>query len=642
MTLSYLDAGDSRSVTRDKMNALLQAVGLPPSVNTTQATEYFNTLVLDMLDPPLLPIEHGMIGSIARERINAVMEAVNIMLIPVITGPVGIEGFPIVGMTLKGIKPTYTNYGVETWQWMRDGEEIPGATSEEYEATEDDIGYQLSVRFRVENEFGSDESTSEDTQSVVDKWRRPADWLPLPTSQANRIDLLVAVFEADGNYAGVNVTCPSGFTVDWGDGSTPSSTTSSSATTLEHKYEWDDLDPDTLSSRGYRQALVRIAPRVPGNNITAFYAAPQLTGVNTSYTSAWLDCQINTPSLTSLRIGAGSPNAVSALIERVDIIAIGAITTLAGSDGSQRNTGSAFQNCAALQEVNFPAGSLTALTALGGPNFAGAFYGCLLLRSVVFPEGSLENVTALGSSNLGGAFSGCISLQYVGFPEGSLSLVTSMEAAFENCYSIREIVFPEGSLPNVTNGTSAFMECRSLEHVVFPEGALAELTTVGSATVRTGMFQNCFSLNELVFPEGSLSKLTAGGAGANGASFVRACRRLTYLEFPEGALELFPHFNGLLAENASLRHVKFPEGAFDSATEVSGTFNWCFSLSRIEGCAIPLTFSVANCDLGPEALNEIFEALPTVTSQTITITGNWGVSGCDTSIATGKGWTVTS
>ena len=54
------------------------------------------------------------------------------------------------------------------------------------------------------------------------------------------------------------------------------------------------------------------------------------------------------------------------------------------------------------------------------------------------------------------------------------------------------------------------------------------------------------------------------------------------------------------------------------------------------------TFSVANAKMSANALNEMFSILPTVTGKTVTITGNYGASTCDTSIATAKGWTVTN
>ena len=66
----------------------------------------------------------------------------------------------------------------------------------------------------------------------------------------------------------------------------------------------------------------------------------------------------------------------------------------------------------------------------------------------------------------------------------------------------------------------------------------------------------------------------------------------------------------------------------------------CFSLKRML-MPFRFTFSVANAKMSANALNEMFSILPTVTGQTVTITGNYGASTCDTTIATDKGWTVT-
>jgi len=44
--------------------------------------------------------------------------------------------------------------------------------------------------------------------------------------------------------------------------------------------------------------------------------------------------------------------------------------------------------------------------------------------------------------------------------------------------------------------------------------------------------------------------------------------------------------------------------------------------------------------LSSAALNEIYTNLATVTGQTITVSGNYGTTGDDPTIATAKGWTV--
>ena len=56
------------------------------------------------------------------------------------------------------------------------------------------------------------------------------------------------------------------FTVDWGDGSQPQNY--SSNTKAQYKFTYSSLPSNTITSEGYRQALVKITPQA-GANLTA-------------------------------------------------------------------------------------------------------------------------------------------------------------------------------------------------------------------------------------------------------------------------------------------------------------------------------------------------------------------------------------
>jgi hypothetical protein len=73
----------------------------------------------------------------------------------------------------------------------------------------------------------------------------------------------------------------------------------------------------------------------------------------------------------------------------------------------------------------------------------------------------------------------------------------------------------------------------------------------------------------------------------------------------------------------------------------STMFGTCTSLQNISATNMKFTHTVGNCKLSASALNAYYTALPTVTSQTLTVTGNWGVVTDNPAIATAKGWTVT-
>lgn len=341
-----------------------------------------------------------------------------------------------------------------------------------------------------------------DLQAGADEngWVRPADWLPMPETEAHTVDILAAVWPVDGNFCALSMTVTGGYTVDWGDGSAPENVATNTAVT--HQYDFDDAALDgTLTSRGYKQALIRITRQNTGNPVTVVDLGqkPNISGLSNEGSNPWLDIQINAPDATSASLR--SNNRLSVWLERVVIVAIGNVTT------SQ----SLFQTCASLQSITFPS-SMAAVTTM-------AF-----------------------------AFNGATSIKRIALP--SLPVLSNLQSAFNVCGAL-EIVDLPPSMPELTNITNAFAGCRSLMSITFP----ASLAAVTNATT---------------------------------------------------------------------------------------PFSSCNALARIQNCSIPISFSVANCALGPDALDEIFTALPTVSGQTITITGNWGVSGCDTSIATNKGWTVAS
>ena len=78
-----------------------------------------------------------------------------------------------------------------------------------------------------------------------------------------------------------------------------------------------------------------------------------------------------------------------------------------------------------------------------------------------------------------------------------------------------------------------------------------------------------------------------------------------------------------------------------SVTTISNTFLNCVSLKRMGITNINATFSVGNCALDSNALNEIYTNVSaTGAGKTITVTGNWGTANDNPSIATAKGWAV--
>jgi hypothetical protein len=402
-------------------------------------------------------------------------------------------------------------------------------------------------------------------------WIRLADWPAMPATAANTIHGLVPIHDHGSNNHAVRISVSSGtYSVDWGDGSTSSGVASN--TIAEHSYTYSDVALGSVTSRGYKVAVITIT--TSGGNITVVNTSAAPTG---SFAPLqWLELQINASAATAFNSFGGSR-----LLEHIKIVAHGTVTALS------------FDGLAGLVKITETGTLLANLTSLQN-----VFRGCSSLRRI--------NLSGLGTA------------------------ITTMQAAFQNCSSLTELIFPSGTLgSSLTTLTQTFNGCSRLASLTVPSGAFSGVTTAANA------FNGCSALGRMVFPSGAFASTTAMG------SFLANCTGLRYVEFGS-ALSAVTDIGGMLNNCNALQHVKFVSGGFASlSSATTNLFNGCWGLARIENCSIPLTFSLLNCRLGAAALDEIYTALPTISSQTITVTGNYGASGDTPSIATGKGWTVT-
>ena len=355
-------------------------------------------------------------------------------------------------------------------------------------------------------------------------------------------------------------------------------TNSGIASNTTQEHAYDFSDGDLPAVTSRGYKVAVITITTSGGNITTFNPSLPPTGT-TAHTPPWLEMQINAPAVTAFTTIQNQ--CVPRLCEHINFVATGAVTSLTLS------------NLTRLEKLSYHSGFLSNLTSLFN-----SFINCSNLRRLDL-SGLSTGITSMSS-----AFGGCAALTDLTFPTGTLgSSLTDMTNAFSGCTRLRSITLPSGALSNVTAASGAFANCVSLRQMVFPSGALAAATNLSSA------FNNCASLRYAEF-----------------ASGLAAVTNIATL------------FNGCI----SLQHIKFGSGGFGSlSSATTNLFNGCAGLARIENCAIPLTFSLQNCRLGAVALDEVYSALPTVSSQTVTVSGNHGTSGDTPSIATGKGWAVT-
>jgi surface protein len=324
-------------------------------------------------------------------------------------------------------------------------------------------------------------------------WRRPEDWLPMPMgiTSANQIFVgLHAVIENGDNYVAFLFTTSTGqYQVDWGDGTT---TLHNSNTIAQKQYDFATYDPTntTLTSRGYKQAMITVTP-VSGNLLTCNFQQRYVTvpAQNQGYSTGFLDCILSMPNASSGgSIVFGGTTVRHTYIERVNVLTIGGCTSM----------GNLFRDCFSLQSVPlFNTANVTSMVNM--------FVSCYSLQSVpLFDTANVTNMTSM--------FNSCFSLQSV--PLFNTANVTNMASMFSGCLSLQSV--PLFNTANVTNMSSMFESCRSLQSV--------PLFNTANVTIMAVMFNTCQSLNSI--PALSTAAITTdfGTFFANAVSSLNRCQ----------------------------------------------------------------------------------------------------------------------
>lgn len=345
--------------------------------------------------------------------------------------------------------------------------------------------------------------------------------------------------------------------------------------------------------------------------------------------------------------------------------------------GNVVNMTSMFLNCSSIKTIPYMDTSYARETAY-------MFSGCSRIKNIplfkttsvwnmehMFADcTSLEQVPLYDTQNvesMRNMFSGCYSLSSI--PLFNTSGVLSMDGTFQNCASITTI--PKLDLSSIQETQNMFSGCRSLREI--------PTLNTSSSTNMSNMFLNCSSLSFI--PTLNLTNAVDVSYMFSGCSSIRFVPILlinsatnaeymfyncTSLEYANNMyLPLCTNFNSMFESCKSIKRVG--EIYTDTSTTLVGMYRGCSNLSDIrnvrgEGAIstfgyesmfancpnlssinninLKYSFSLQNCKLSGTALNTIYTALPSVSGQTITVTGNHGTDTHTPSIATAKGWTV--
>lgn len=516
-------------------------------------------------------------------------------------------------------------------------------------------------------------------------YQRPSDWLTLPIVSAGQETFvgLFAVFDTPSNY--VALQFEGDYVVDWGDGLVENV---SSGVQAEHNYSYSDLSPSSLSSRGYRQAIVTVTPQ-SGSDLTTLSLDVRHSEVPVDAPAYWLDITLSMPNAaTGTSLVFRSVGTLNSL-EVVKIVDSGFCNnfyelfynfaslkdvTIERMD-SVEDIGYMFENCQSLFSVSLPdcpsliynsspfanCYSLQKLVVGDISSSADVTYFlsyCYGLRSVTikslagdassFFEGcySLKEVNLLDVSDLEIAenfFYECYSLEKF-YLKPSPNL-WSAQGMFNYCYSLKKAQLT--NLDGLTNAYSMFENCPALTDVRLPEMpvvdfveymfedctslATVELPSLLGSDSFTSVFGYCYGLVEITIPEiMPLSGIDYVSAYSYGLQRALVRGQPGYCA---GAFEYCHNLRSVVFEDCS--------GVFDT----TNMFYLCHQLSSLRVPDLVESLDVSDCLLSREALVQVFEDLGTVVGKTLTITGNWGtslLSPADLLIASSKGWSVTT
>ena len=406
-------------------------------------------------------------------------------------------------------------------------------------------------------------------------WVRDPNWPALPSvSGLQKFSGLAAIFNSTNNWISfeITVTGTISYTVDWGDG-TSNTYTTSGVQFKNISYAGISASPITHSGQTYKPCIITVT--VNTGNMTFFNlqsnswtnalgnTATFLTGTSTS----WLDIAIEGQYITTL--------------------------TISNSAGSMRHY--LLESCYI--------GNMPLVTS-----FQNLFYWCVSLRNV-----SILN--SINVTNMISMFVNCYSLTTVSL--FNTQNVTDMGSMFNLCYSLTTV--PLFNTQNVTNMTSMFNACRSLTTV--------PLFNTQNVQSTSGMFTTCNSLttvplfNTIKVTDmsnmfNSCSQLTTAPlfntiACTSTSTMFQACYSLT--EVPLFNTQNVQSTSGMFASCFSLTTV--PLFNTIACTTMSTMFQACYSLTTV-----PL-FNTQNVQSMQSMFNSCFSltTVPLFNTQNVTV-----------------------
>lgn len=414
-------------------------------------------------------------------------------------------------------------------------------------------------------------------------WVRPADWLPidhLVTNTDEKFIGLFAIFPDKPNVIAIGSS--QACTIDWGDGTITNHTSGTS----EKKYIYSSISSSTLTSEGFKQAVITVTPVSLPYTGQFFYNANRLT-YPVTYLSQFIDIKFRLPNAAFI---TGTSNWQLYLAKIVALGNVPATSYASRFFAAQMNYFSLdLSNATNLDNTFSASRGFFELGNITAPNATSAL--ATLAPSSIKKIG---NVTINSATSVASFATSCAFLTSVG--NFTANAATAAGSLFSNCSSLKTI--GNVTLNSVLDIASGFNSCLKLTSI----GTI----TIPSATTISNLFSRANSLK-------SVSIITSSVLTTISSAFSQSYS-----------------FETISISNCS------------GVTNTTSTLSDCRLLKSLTLTGLTRGIIIPPCQMDEAAFINFFNSLGTASgSQTIVITGNITLSPSTIAIATGKGFTVT-
>jgi hypothetical protein len=464
--------------------------------------------------------------------------------------------------------------------------------------------------------------------SPIEPYVRNPTWPALPEISTTYGGFVgVYKIEENSNFLAVTLSSAGGHVIDWGDATT--STSSSTSFTAYKEYDYSTISNDTrgpVTFTASTDVVNRTAHGYTDGMLISFAEITTTTGIDVDHNFYVVNATADTLQLA--RNAGGSPiaftNDGSGYILKYKTVVVNYQANTPGNLSSinfyVKHNQSGLQNGYSTGWLDLTVSGENISTLTLGNNGSNVIHSNLEQFSLISANTissfsyffgrchALQSVPTFvlrtaGTCSMTNMFNFCYSLKNAPLftnvsGEENAARITSCDTMFRYCYSLKYI--PNYNLSGCSNFNTMMGDCLALE--------FAPMLNTSAATQMINMFFG--SSNLKTCPAYNTSSVTAMG------SIFQNCI----------SLQEIPAFN---------------LSAVSSSANLTNWTTGCVSVAKNSASGMRFTHSIANNKMSATSLNAYYTALPTITSQTLTVTGNWGVASDDPTIATAKGWTIT-